>query len=496
MKKFHINKKVKAKGYKNNEYDAVIIGAGIGGLTCGCYLAKAGLKVLIVEQHHKAGGYCTSFKRKGFTFDAAAHYLGGLRENGQLKKIFNEIELDKKVEIIRFDPTDVVIYPRRKIHIWADMDLTLFELQENFKHEAKNIKNFFKLIIDSEFIDLYIQLKDKTFKRLLDEYFKDQQLKSMLGIFLGNIGLPPSRVSALASAILYREFVIDGGYYPKGGMQKFSDAFVEKFMEWGGEILFKKKVEKIVVVGQKVSGIIIDKDNFISSKMVVSNADATNTFIKLVGKAHLPVEFLRKMSSLEISPSAFIVYLGLNRHYADVLENRSSWWCSLSNDLSIEKIYSDLDRKNQPYSDDVVFCAFPSSHDLSLAPPDNEVIFLLVPAKMKDAGFWGKNKYNLADELVKRAEKFVPGLSQYIATREIATPSSLCRYTSNKNGSSYGWAATPLQIDKNTMPLTTPIGGLYLAGHWVTQGVGPGGISSVAYCGKNVAKLIISKVSL
>lgn len=59
-------------------YDAVIIGAGIGGLVCGCYLAKAGMKVLIAEHHHKPGGYCTSFKRRGFTFDAAAHSLEGI----------------------------------------------------------------------------------------------------------------------------------------------------------------------------------------------------------------------------------------------------------------------------------------------------------------------------------------------------------------------------------------------------------------------------------
>ncbi len=83
MNNFNINTKTNPKGLKKDEYDVIIIGAGIGGLTCGCYLAKAGMKVLIVEQHSKVGGCCTSFKRKGFTFDAT---IGGLRENGILKK--------------------------------------------------------------------------------------------------------------------------------------------------------------------------------------------------------------------------------------------------------------------------------------------------------------------------------------------------------------------------------------------------------------------------
>ena len=71
-------------------YDAIIIGSGISGLVCGNYLAKAGMKVLIAEQHHKPGGYCTSFMRRGFIFDAAAHSFGGYRENGILWKDGNQ----------------------------------------------------------------------------------------------------------------------------------------------------------------------------------------------------------------------------------------------------------------------------------------------------------------------------------------------------------------------------------------------------------------------
>lgn len=95
----------------SEEYDAIIIGAGIGGLVCGCYLAKAGMKVLICEQHHKPGGYCTSFKRKGFTFDAAAHCFGSYRKDGFVRRIFNDIGINEKVKILRYNPSDIVITP-------------------------------------------------------------------------------------------------------------------------------------------------------------------------------------------------------------------------------------------------------------------------------------------------------------------------------------------------------------------------------------------------
>ena len=92
-------------------YDVIIIGAGISGLVCGCYLAKAGLKVLIIEQHDKPGGYFTSFKRRGFLFDAAAHSFGNYREGGHVRKILTELGIDKETEIKRYDPSDIVITP-------------------------------------------------------------------------------------------------------------------------------------------------------------------------------------------------------------------------------------------------------------------------------------------------------------------------------------------------------------------------------------------------
>ena len=76
---------------QKNDYDAIIIGAGISGLVCGCYLAKAGMKVLIVEKNAKPGGYCTSFTRGGFHFDACVHSLSSLREDGNISTILKEL---------------------------------------------------------------------------------------------------------------------------------------------------------------------------------------------------------------------------------------------------------------------------------------------------------------------------------------------------------------------------------------------------------------------
>lgn len=483
--------KPRSIGPQKDKYDVVIVGAGIGGLVCGCYLAKAGLSVLMVEQHSKPGGYCTSFKRKGYTFDATTHYIGSFRENGILRNIYDDLELCSKIEIIRFDPSDVVICPDYKIHIRSDFNKTIIELQETFKQEAGNIAAFFKFINNSDLLTLYAKLRRKTFRELLDEYFIDHHIKSVLGVFLGNIGVPPSRASALSSVILFKEFVMDGGYYPRGGMQKFSDAFADRFKELGGEIIFSKKVEKIVVEDQSVKGAVIGNDIFVKSNIVVSNGDASHTFCRLIGKEHLPADFVNKMNNLEISPSAFIVYLGINKNYSQILKDRCSWWCYLNRDFDAEKLFSDLDRKDRPYSDDFIFCVFPSSHDNSLAPADSEVMYIVIPAKMSNSFNWNEKKYDLAEVLTKKAEKFIIGLSEFVSVREIATPLTMRNYTLNTSGASYGWSSTVPQIDMSIMPSEGYIKGLYLAGHWTTQGTGQGGISTVSLSGKRSAENII-----
>ncbi|MFH1460754.1 MAG: NAD(P)/FAD-dependent oxidoreductase [Candidatus Omnitrophota bacterium] len=477
----------------NNKYDDIIIGAGIGGLVCGCYLAKQGRKVLIVEQHFQAGGYCSSFKRKGFTFDTSIHSIGSLREGGKVRKIFNELGLEDEIELTRSDPTDILIFPGHTIFIRNKLNDTIASFQESFPHEFEKIKDFFYFIYNFDFIKNYSNLKTKTFKDVLNIYFQDEKLKSIISIILGNIGLPASRVAALPAIVLYKEFILDGGYYPKGGMQSFSNGLARKFKKLGGELRLKNKVEKIIIKKNKAVGIIIGKEEKIFSDNVISNCDATHTFLDLIGKKFLSDKFVKKIDNLETSASAFVVYLGLNKSYNSILKNRCSWWCYLSDKYDVEKVFSDIKRKNKPYSDNFVFCIFTSSHDRSLAPERGETISLVSLATVKDLDFWKKNKEKFADDLIKRAEKFIPELSKHIIVKEIATPHTMQRYTLNKDGAAYGWASTVTQIDKEIMPRETNIKNLYLTGHWTTQGSGQGGVSTVAYSGRSIAKLLIRR---
>lgn len=273
-------------------YDAIIIGAGMGGLVCGCYLARAGMKVLIAEQHYKPGGYCTSFKRGRFTFDAAPHCFGSYREGGLTRKIFQDLEVDKKLHIIRPDPSDIIITPNYKISFWNDLEKTIREFQTNFPEESNNIKDFFYFLLNVD-PNAFSRIRGWTFKDLLDRYFTNDQLKAILAApLLAFNGLPPSLMSAFIGAKLFSEFLLDGGYYPEGGMQVLPDALAERFKEFGGELRLSSLAKKIRVKDNKVTGVILEKDGFISSKYVISDCDARQTFLKLLGKEKIEKNFI------------------------------------------------------------------------------------------------------------------------------------------------------------------------------------------------------------
>jgi len=136
------------------EYDVIIIGAGIGGLVSGCYLAEKKLKVLIVEQHYQVGGYCSSFKRGSFQFDVGVHYLGGIKR-GILSKILDELDLRNSLKFTRFDPTDKIILANSTTFIRSTPADTINGFKKNFPHEKQNLDLFFDFITQDNFYNIY-----------------------------------------------------------------------------------------------------------------------------------------------------------------------------------------------------------------------------------------------------------------------------------------------------------------------------------------------------
>lgn len=459
-------------------YDAIIIGAGIGGLVCGCYLAKAGMKVLIAEQHSKPGGYCTSFKRQGFTFDAAAHSIGGYKY-GITGNILRELKIDKRIKIIRVNPSDVVITPNCKVPFWNDLEKTILEFQTAFPGENNNIKDFFHLISGSE-TKLFMRMRSKTFKDLLERYFRDERLMSAIFYPLfGCGGLPPSRMSAFIGIKIFREFILDGGYYPENGMQTFSTAFAERFQELGGELRLSCPVKRIAIRNSNATGIVLEDEDFLPSRYVISNCDARQTFLKLLDSNVTPPDFRSRLKKMVPSLSGFILYMASSKDIVGVSHYGSNLWFLFDNDL--DKLYNSIKMSNFSSIKGFVLHVY----------PDKRRIFAFMNAPFKSKSFWMANKKRISSAFLNIIEsKAIPELSRNLIYCEAATPHTLHRYTLNYKGAAFGWAATPSQLADPDFKKPSFLRNLYMTGHWTTHGLG---IPGVIYTGYDVAASILRK---
>ncbi len=458
-----------------NNYDAVIIGAGMSGLVCGCYLVKAGMKVLIAEQHSKPGGYCTSFKRHGFTFDAAAHSFGSYREGGNFNTVIKELGLDKRITIKRYDPSDIVVTPDYKITFWTNREKTIRELQKSFPNEPK-IRDFITFIANPKPVDI-AALRNKTFKDLLDRYFTDEKLKTILSCQLfGNGGLPPSLMSAFTGSKIFTEFVVDGGYYSEGGMQELPDALVARFKEFGGNLLLSAPVTQINVDDNKVSGVVLKNGSVVRSRYVISNCDARQTFFNLLGGKNVSKMLMDKLNTMTPSLSMFIAYLGIADYFESLPQPGSTLWFLPHYD--IEKMY--LSAKNANETDLAKY--------LLRVLPGGKSIIAMANTSFKDKQYWDENKSKLLETFLTIIEQTtIPGLSKHIIYKEAATPYTLYRYTSNYQGAAYGWESIQQQFVDSDFRKPPFIHGLYLTGHWTTYAQG---LAGVVYLGYDLAKSI------
>ena len=461
-------------------YDAIVIGAGVAGLVCAAFLAKGGKKVLLVEQHFIPGGYCTSFKRKGFTFDAAVHHIGGCGKWSVVGRCFKTLGIE--MDFYPLDPMDHLIFPNFRIEIPADLDEYIARLQDRYPLEKDNIKEFFQDFIKlyratfnnekSQIIDKY---KDQTYGEMLDAFFKSEELKMILAGQWGYIGLPPTRASAIAMCQMMINYLKDGAFSPAGGTQEFANAIFKKFIDFGGHVMLSSIAKKILLNGNSVKGIKLQDGKEIPSGLVVSNIDARQTFFDLLeGKLDPP--FVKKVEGMRESCSFFLLYLGVGGEI-DLSKLKRGFYHTATDASTMDKEW--------------LYISVPTKICPTLAPSNKQIISVVVylnKVTYKNVPDWKFFKESMTLSTINRLELYIPDLKKYIEVIESATPKTLERYTSNTNGAAYGWEVSVDQMWENRLPQKTPIENLYLTGHWTKPGPG---ICAVVSSGWSVANLIM-----
>ena len=487
--------------------DAVIIGAGLGGLSCAAAFARQGFKPLVLEQHFVPGGYATTFKRPGgFEFDVSLHSTSVGERNG----IHNLIPGFPEIKDIVFVPHKVLyraIFPDYDIRVaHRDVDGYIKILTGYFPEETEGIQNLFQamqgLLTDlnkyngaagkvdmstfpHDFPNLFKSVTS-TWGKFQDSYIKNPKLKAIVSSLWGYFGLPPSKLASIYYAMPLMGYLAEGGYYPVGKSQKISHALVKFIEERGGKVLLRTRAESILVKDHAAYGVKTADGKEYTAKVVVSNANAFDTFHKMMDEKEFLKDYLARMDGFSVSLSSFQVFLGLKK---DLIREAGV----TETEIFYEPGYDDEEGYNAALNAEVEKQGFGLTLYDNLykgySPQGKNTLNLITlqgyePWKKFEADYFaGKKdayraeKERMADILIKKAEEtLLPGLSQAIEVKEIGTPLTNVRYTSNYRGAIYGWDQTLSNSMPRRLPQKTPIKNLYLAGAWTQPGHGYGAV--------------------
>jgi all-trans-retinol 13,14-reductase len=496
----------KAAVVPRDQFDAVIIGSGLGGLSCAAAFARQGFKPLVLEHHDKPGGYATSFTRPGgFEFEVSLHST----TVGERKGLHNLIPGFPEITDVEFVPHPSLyraIFPDHDIRVPnRNLPAYINLLVKSFPAEQDGIKALFSDLHDvtedfgrlrnASGVDMsrfpvdyphLFRFAGSTWAEIVNARIQDTKLKAIISSLWVYYGLPPSKLASIYYGAPTYSYLTAGGYYPKGRSQTISNALVSFIEARGGKVLLGSRVDKILVKAGAAYGVSTSEGRQYTGRVVVSNANAYDTFHALLDRDARPKDYLARIESLSPSLACFQVFLGLKRDLvraSGVVDAEIFYYPSYDLEAGYEAARnSDLTHSG--------FCITLYDNLFPGYSPQGKNTINLVALhgfdywKRYEADYWKGHKRayraekeRLADLLIQQAEKtLLPGLSEAIEVKEVGTPLTNVRYTKNYRGAAYGWDQTLDNSGERRLPHATPIKNLYLAGAWTHPGHGYGAV--------------------
>lgn len=482
----------------------IIIGAGIAGLSAGCYAQMNGYQSTIYEMHDKPGGLCTAWKRNGYTFDGSIHWLDGSspekpgyavwEELGALKgkKIYYKdmsykVYLKDRVVPLYNDPDrlkqalcEIAPEDRERIEELADSVAMFYPFQDMPLPKPKELFNILDKVREVQSYLPVVRLFQKFGKMSVEEFagrFKSPVLREVLRTTVETTSTDKDAINGFVGVLFI--MATRGSGFPEGGSLSLSRSIEQRYLGLGGRVQYGAKVKKILVEDHAALGIRLEDGTQETADVVISAADGYSTLYKMLEGRHLNRKLKHCYEKEAVTPSTVQVSIGVNMDVSGIADPQAIFnMYPLDEPIMVAGAANHMIRiKNY-------------SFDPSFAPPGKSTLVVIFGS---DSAYWealhaDQEAYQAEKKKIEAAvlsflEKIQPGIRKKVEAVDVTTPMTYIRYTDTWKGSSMGFAKNFLL----NLPRRLPgLKNFYMAGQWV----GDMGVSGAAKSGRDIVQLI------
>ncbi|XP_037112362.1 all-trans-retinol 13,14-reductase isoform X1 [Syngnathus acus] len=523
--------------------DAVVIGSGIGGLGLAVLLAKVGKKVLVLEQHDRAGGCCHTFTEKGFEFDVGIHYVGDLQDHKPFRCMLDQMTNGQ----LRWEPLEnpfdhVVIGPpekRRRYPVYSGRTRFPEELKKCFPGEEAAIDEYMRLVKKTgrgiwfmallkylpaflaellvrsgvvKYLSPFYKMANRSLTRVVNELTENEDLRAVFSYIFGTYGNMPKEASFAMHSLLVMHY-LNGAWYPKGGASEIAYHMIPVIEKAGGAVLVRAPVNRILFNhAREACGVSVMKGQeevHIHAPIVISNAGIFNTYQTLLPKELQAVPAIQKqLSMMKHGAGGLSIFVGLDGTKEELGLKADNYWIFQESNLDQLMIkYRDSSREESSKNIPLLFVASPSAKDPTWeerSPGSKSTLSLVSFANYDWFEEWKDDKVtNRASDYKELKRAFIETALQVVLdvfpkiTKDkveyidAGTPITNTHYIGAPKGEIYGAdhgmeRFTP-ELSANVRP-QTPFKNLYLTGQDVFVCGFAGALAGALVCGSAILR--------